>query len=99
MIVELDRDLAAEREYSSRLCVIGSFPRSGSHWTRRMLALHRTTTRTTHLAQFIPDTRITAQFVIIVIFHIITSCQGAVRMHTSNALGRKYFRDVAATSW
>ena len=38
MIVQIDRDLAAEREYASRPCVIGSFPRSGSHWTRRMLA-------------------------------------------------------------
>lgn len=38
MIVEIERDLAAEHEYASRLCVIGSFPRSGSHWTRRMLA-------------------------------------------------------------
>ena len=36
--MEIERDLAAEREYASRLCVIGSFPRSGSHWTRRMLA-------------------------------------------------------------
>lgn len=38
MIVDIERDLAAEMEYASRLCVIGSFPRSGSHWTRRMLA-------------------------------------------------------------
>ena len=38
MIVPIERDLDAEREYASRLCVIGSFPRSGSHWTRRMLA-------------------------------------------------------------
>lgn len=38
MIVEIERDLAAEREYANRLCVIGSYPRSGSHWTRRMLA-------------------------------------------------------------
>ena len=32
------RDRGAEKEFLSRLCVIGSFPRSGSHWTRRMLA-------------------------------------------------------------
>ena len=38
MIVPIERDLVAESEYASRLCVIGSFPRSGSHWTRRMLA-------------------------------------------------------------
>lgn len=38
MIVPIERDPAAERDYADRLCVIGSFPRSGSHWTRRMLA-------------------------------------------------------------
>ena len=32
------RDRVAEKEFLSRLCVIGSFPRSGSHWTRRMIA-------------------------------------------------------------
>ena len=34
----IERNYPAEFEYRNRLTVIGSFPRSGSHWTRRMLA-------------------------------------------------------------
>lgn len=34
----IDRDLEQEKCFADRLFVIGSFPRSGSHWTRRMVA-------------------------------------------------------------
>tara|TARA_R110000772_G_scaffold167853_1_gene279565 strand:+ start:309 stop:938 length:630 start_codon:yes stop_codon:yes gene_type:complete len=34
----IERNYLVESEYKNRLTVIGSFPRSGSHWTRRMLA-------------------------------------------------------------
>lgn len=34
----LHRDLEGEADFRGRLNVIGSFPRSGSHWLRRMLA-------------------------------------------------------------
>ena len=38
MSIILHRDLEGEAEFRKRLSVIGSFPRSGSHWLRRMLA-------------------------------------------------------------
>jgi hypothetical protein len=36
-IIHIERDRGIEKQWLDRLFVIASFPRSGSHWTRRMM--------------------------------------------------------------